>query len=319
MKLILSVFSVLLFLLPKPALSSVTVVPLRANDKTIDNFKFVGMMMNVNNASCGSGTVIGDGSFVLTARHVVTHNGSDTGMLLDGSNFVFVIGDKSYRVLNVYGHPSADIAIVKIDGVCEKTAKISYSKSFAGKEFYGAGFGKSASKAKFDCVDWDVEYGTERFYKNRIDIESINLKIVDNNIIMTRIFIFELSDPATLGQKDGAIDGEGMHGPGDSGGGIFILEDGELHVFGVISALTLKPPYAGFIHDVSSCREWIENIVKNAFATPNNQVPNKQNIQIGNIGEALIESSPKNDISMLPFIINERRRRRTPPFDEMPF
>ena len=319
MKLILSVFFLFLFLLPQPAFSSVTIVPPKAGDKAIENFDFVGMMLNVNNGSCGSGTVIGDGSFVLTARHVVTHNGSDSGMLLDGSNFVFFFIFKKYKILNVYGHPSADIAIVKIDGVCDKAAKISYSNSFAGKEFYGAGFGKSASNATFDSIDWNMEYGIKRIYKNRIDIESISLRIVGNNITMTRVFIFEVSNPATLGQKDGAIEGEGMHGPGDSGGGVFVLEDGELHLFGVISAMTLNFPYTGFVHDVSSCRKWVESIVKDAVAVPKNQVLNVKNIQIDGIGEALIESPPKDDISTLPFIINERRRRRIPPFDEMPF
>lgn len=320
MKLILFVFSVLLVLFSKPAFSSVTIVPLKANDKAIDNFPFVGMMINVSNNSCGSGTVIGDGSFVLTARHVVTHNGSDIGMLLDGSNFVFVIGDKKYKVLNVYGHPSADIAIVKIDGIHQQSAKLSFSTRFIGKEFYGTGYGKGSSSTTSKCIDWNLEYGTMRIYKNKMDTEFINLKISGSNITMTRVFIFSLSDPDTLGKNDGAIEGEGMHGPGDSGGGIFVIEDGELHLFGVISALTQEAPYTGFVHDVSACKEWIESIAKNAVAIPKLQAPDEQNIQINIIGEALKSPSPKVDTPFTPFLNNERRRRsRIPPFDEMPF
>lgn len=320
MKLILSVFSLFFFLLSQPAFSSVTIVPLKANDKAIDNFGFVGMMLNVNNGSCGSGTVIGDGSFVLTARHVVSHNGSDIGMLLDGSNFVFVIGNKKYKILNVYGHPSADIAIVKIDGSHQQAAKLSFSTNFIDKEFYGTGYGKGSSSATSKCIDWDLEYGNMRVYKNKIDTEFINLKVAGSSIITTKVFIFDLSDPDTLGKCNGAIEGEGIHGPGDSGGGVFVIEDGELHIFGVISALTQESPYTGFVHDVSACKEWIESIVKNSVAIPKIQSSNDQNIQINIVGEIIKEPPLKVDTSIIPFLSNERRRRsRIPPFDEMPF
>jgi len=317
MKMFLGFFSLLLLLFPRTALSGVTVIPLGKNDKVISNFQFVGMVKNVNNYSGGSGTVIGDGSFVLTAKHVVTHNSQDTGMLLDSSNFVFEIDNKSYKILKVYGHPLADIAIIQIDGVYEKTAKLSFSKDFVGQEFYGVGYGKSSTNPKVNNLVWDLEYGTKHVYKNRIDAENINIKITGNNITKARIFIFDLSDPADLDKPNGAVSGEGMHGPGDSGGGLFIIEDEELHLFGIISAMTIDFPYMGFVHDVSFCREWIESIVKDAFAIPKPQVATSQNIEINIASGSLAEFLPKDDHKTMPFINEDRRRRSRFPFHEM--
>lgn len=243
------------------ASASVTIVPLNKKDKTSQDFSFVGSLVNTNNYSCGSGTVIGDGSFILTSRHVITHNGLSGGMVLDPSNFAFILDGTSYSVDKIYANNPNDIAILKINGKCPRTVKLHSSNNLVGKDFYGAGFGKSSSNAKYDKIDWDIGYGERRIFKNTI-AGSINSIVIQKSSIQVETeYFFYLRDPASKL----AIEGEGVFGPGDSGGGIFIDNNGRLELIGIVRALTLESPITGYFVDAHSCRSWILNIVPDAF------------------------------------------------------
>jgi hypothetical protein len=245
------------------AKASVTIVPLKSGDKTAQDFPFVGSIHNINSGIMGSGVVIGDGMYVITARHVVTHNGEDTGLILEGSNFIFDLGDGGITVERVFGCPDGDIAILKLASKANASTTIYDSSISIGKDFYSAGFGKSCSNASFDKIDWDLPYGTRRIFKNTIQGGIYEITISDT-IKIEKKLTFTLRDPCS--NTDPAIPGEGIFGPGDSGGGLFFNNNGRLELFATISSLTTQKPYTGFVVDLYSYKKWIVKLVPNAFS-----------------------------------------------------
>jgi len=241
--------------------ASVTLVPLSSNDKTIHDFPFVGKVMNINTHSAGSGTVIGDGLFVLTAKHVVTDDRKSTGLLLEGSNFIFEIDDKNYDIERVYGAPNSDIAILKLVEPCPYYIDKLYDGMYIDTEFYGVGYGSGCIEACSHLLTWDMIYGIKRIYKNKFVFASSVEIIIRNETIIEQYLHFILHDPETLGQPFGAIEGEGLHGPGDSGGGIFVVKNGEIYLAGVICAISQGVlPYRGIVAGIHENRNWIEAV-----------------------------------------------------------
>lgn len=277
--------------------ASVTIVPLNEKDKTAQDFSFVGSLVNINNYSCGSGTVIGDGSFVLTSRHVITHDGRSDGMVLDPSNFVFILDGTGYSVEKIYANNPNDIAILKINGKYPRAIKIHASNKLVGKDFYGAGFGKSSSNPQYNKIDWNIDYGERRIFKNTIAGSISSIVIQNSTIKVETEYFFYLRDPASKL----AIEGEGIFGPGDSGGGIFIDNCGQLELVGVVRALTLESPITGYFVDVYSCKEWISSIVPDAFCEEKVVLPKISSVTIRN--EALTVDS------CIAFIEKRRRLR----------
>lgn len=88
-----------------------------------------------------------------------------------------------------------------------------------------------------------------------------SILIQNSSIKVETEYFFYLRDPAS----NLAIEGEGIFGPGDSGGGIFIDNHGQLELVGVVRALTLESPITGYFVDVYSCKKWISEIVPDAF------------------------------------------------------
>jgi len=262
------------------AKSSVTIIPLGKSDKNINDFPFVGKIENKKFYISGSGTVIGDGSFVLTARHVLTNNCSQKGTISDISNFIFEIDDKIFEVEKIYAHEVADLAIIKLKGKADHSAKLSFSTDFIGSEFYGVGFGQSSDKPNINKIEWNIPYGTKRIYKNTISTKSIDIYIIGSSVKVEKSLFFMLKDPCTLGKIGGAISGEGIHGLGDSGGGAFIIEDNELHLFGVITSMTIKFPFIGVITDLSLAKDWISSVVADAYASPKKSIPKEENLHL---------------------------------------
>lgn len=258
--------------------ASVTIVPLNPKDKTSQDFSFVGSVVNINDFSCGSGTVIGDGSFILTSKHVITDNGTANGLVLDPSNFAFVIEGTGYIVEKIYANNPNDIAILKINMKYPVAIKLHASNNLVGKDFYGAGFGKSSSNPKYNKIDWDIEYGEMRIFKNTITERTISITVKDSKIKIENDYIFYLRDPASRL----AIEGEGIFGPGDSGGGIFINNCGQIELIGVIKAISLEHPIMGYFVDIHSCKDWICKIVPDAFCEEKVISPNLASVVFGN-------------------------------------
>lgn len=251
------IFVLSLLLTFSSAYSSVTLVPFNMKDKTVDDFPSVGSLENINSRSCGSGTVIDDGSFVITARHMVTHDGSANGMILDSSNFTFTVAGRVFKIEKVYGHPRGDIAILKLEGKFDKPSKLHKGNDLLNKVFYGAGFGRSSSTATANRIEWDLPYGTKRIFKNRVDDIISNALVINDTLIIEAVISFTAHDPC----DPKAIEGEGMHGPGDSGGGCFIEQDNELQLIGVVGSITVNSPYHGYLARVCDYLVWAEEIM----------------------------------------------------------
>jgi hypothetical protein len=182
-------------------------------------------------------------------------------MVLDPSNFIFILDNIVYTIEKIYANNPNDIAILKINGKCPKAIKIHASNNLVNRDFYGAGFGRSSSNAKYNSIDWDIDYGEKRIFKNTIMGLVNSIYIQDSTIQIETEYFFYLRDPVSKQ----SIKGEGIFGPGDSGGGVFIDNFGQLELIGVIRALTLECPITGFFVDAYSCKNWISEIVPNAF------------------------------------------------------
>jgi hypothetical protein len=79
------------------------------------------------------------------------------------------------------------------------------------------------------------------------------------------MYYFMLRGPSSKVDIGQAIMGEGMHGPGDSGGGIFSRFDNQFYLLGIIDAIYDEAPITGFAVELATHRKWIESVVPEAF------------------------------------------------------
>jgi hypothetical protein len=131
MKFLAFVFSVLA-IFTSFANASVTLVPLKNTDKNVSDFGCVGRITNILGGSVGSATIVGDGSFIITARHITTLNGTSTELPLPPVGFYFSLEDKHCPIEEIYVHPYADIAIMKLQKTFPNPAKISFPDMIGG-------------------------------------------------------------------------------------------------------------------------------------------------------------------------------------------
>jgi hypothetical protein len=178
-----------------------------------------------NDFDC-SGTIVGNGMFVLTARHCLDG-------ITDPQDAKFRVGDTTYSGFDIMRHPTADIAIIKL-GVMLSDAYQLYcpTGSTTGTQFCGVGFGFSSNPGGTATSVWDGVYGTKRVFYNVIDGPDTGLR-------------GEPTVKYSLTIPNG-IAGEGLHGPGDSGGPMLYNDNGMLKVMGVLSygngtAATFQP------------------------------------------------------------------------------
>jgi hypothetical protein len=242
----------------------VTVIPLNSNDKNAQDFPFVGSLVNINTGASGSAVVIGDGSHIITARHVITHDGTQEGLVLEGANFVFTLEGEGFLVERVFANESSDVAILKLIKKAPCSIKLYNSEDSLNKDFYGVGFGKGSTMACSNLIIWDLPYGTKRIFKNTILGSRYEIRISNNKITLEKKLFFVLRESGNSFYKP--IEGEGMHGPGDSGGGIFINNNGNMELVAIINSILPQSPIAGFVADLYYCKSWIESIVPNSFA-----------------------------------------------------
>ena len=228
-------------------------------------------------AGAGSGTVIANGWWVLTAAHVVA--GAPV------SSISFQIGASTYTAQNVFIHPSypgsslfptADIALIELNApVAGVTpAQIYTGTNEIGKQGHSVGYGLTGTGITGYISN---TYGTKRAMRNIID-----LIIFPNGTISPNgtILLSDFDSPAGANNSLGPwgsdptpLDLEGMVAPGDSGGPVFIEVGGIWYIAGVHSFLAdFGPPTGNGQADarygdimgstrVSSYAGWINSIV----------------------------------------------------------
>jgi hypothetical protein len=199
-------------------------------------------------AGAGSGTVIANGWWVLTAAHVVA------GAPL--SSISFQIGASTYTAQNVYIHPSypgsgtfptADIALIELNApVAGVTpAQIYTGTNEIGKQGHSVGYGTTGTGTTGFISG---TYGTKRAMRNIIDLIIFpNGTISPNGTIL--LSDFDSPGDANNGLGSGSsptpLDLEGIVAPGDSGGPVFILDGGNWYIAGVHSFISDPGPPAG--------------------------------------------------------------------------
>jgi len=226
--------------------------------------------------SAGSGTVIANGWWVLTAAHVVA--GAPV------SSISFQIGAFTYTAQNVFIHPSypggplptADIALIELNApvVGVTPAQIYTGTNEIGKHGHSVGYGLTGTGTTGFINN---TYGTKRAMRNVIDLIILPDGTINPN---GTILLSDFDSPAGTnnslgpwGSSPTPLDLEGMGAPGDSGGPVFILDSGNWYIAGVHSFISdLGPPAGNNQADarygdilgstrVSSYAGWINSVV----------------------------------------------------------
>jgi hypothetical protein len=199
-------------------------------------------------AGAGSGTVIANGLWVLTAAHLVA--GAPV------SSISFQIGASTYTAQNVFIHPSypggplptADIALIELNApVAGVTpAQIYTGTNEIGKHGHSVGYGRTGTGTTGFITN---TYGTKRAMRNVIDLIILPDGTINPN---GTILLSDFDSPAGTnnslgpwGSSPTPLDLEGMVAPGDSGGPVFIEEGGIWYIAGVHSFLADPGPPTG--------------------------------------------------------------------------
>jgi hypothetical protein len=258
-------FIIAICLLNFYASSAVVVNEMCKYDKNISDFPFVGGIYNLRTQGAGTASIIGKGRYVITARHCVTSEGQIEGDTEKPENLMFITNTHNYRISDVYACADSDIAICKLATPSESYVQLKKPiKLMLEEEFYGAGVGKGCSTVSYESLNFDLPYGTLRIFKNAIQgaiVKTFTDECKNQHKFI--LYYYVLRDPKSpLGPQSL---GEGMHGPGDSGGGLFVFEDDALQLFAIISSIVVESPITGFAADVGENSVWIRSIVPDAF------------------------------------------------------
>jgi len=224
-------------------------------------------------AGAGSGTVIANGWWVLTAAHVVFG--------VPASSVSFQIGAATYNAQNVYIYPgysgiTHDIALIELNApvVGVTPAQIYTGTNEIGKHGHSVGYGLTGTGTTGFINN---TYGTKRAMRNVIDLIILPDGTINPN---GTILLSDFDSPAGTnnslgpwGSSPTPLDLEGMGAPGDSGGPVFILDSGNWYIAGVHSFISdLGPPAGNNQADarygdilgstrVSSYAGWINSVV----------------------------------------------------------
>lgn len=195
-------------------------------------------------SGAGSGTVIANGWWVLTAAHVVY------GAPL--WSIAFQIGASTYTAQAVYIHPgysgtANDIALIELNApVAGVTPALIYTGTAeVGKQGHSVGYGLTGT----GTTGYGGTYGTKRAMQNVIDIIINTSGYVDPN---GTILLSDFDSPtentnslAGVGSSPTPLGLEGMGAPGDSGGPVFIQIGSTWYIAGVHSFLADPGPPIG--------------------------------------------------------------------------
>ena len=220
------------------------------------------VLINANdgaNAFIGTGSLLIDRTFILTAAHVVTNNSGDK---LSGTiDFVTAGGTQSIVyttadvfVVNGYDPDDSnnivpnDVALIRINGTVPSGIQgydIYRLHDEIGQDFTMVGYGQTGDGATGEI---DGSSGTKRFGTNTFEATDNltegpayfrNLAYdFDDGTSAENTFANDYSIPSTLGVFSGATLVETAVGAGDSGGPAFINTSSGLTIAGIVSGST---------------------------------------------------------------------------------
>lgn len=202
------------------------------------NFKSVGRMGNWNGTTfSGQGSCVAISPYwVLTAAHV-------------GGNTIEQDGIR-YPILQRIGHTgsggvNADLAAVRVQGPMKFASPLAFRPFTGTNALQGltstlAGLGITGQRNA--NVGWSIQWGTDgtrRSAKNALDdyFPQVQVQISQTSLKTSDCLVYDLDDPLgvnTINVLGGtAVTGEGGLAPRDSGGGCFVLDNGQNRLVGI--------------------------------------------------------------------------------------
>jgi hypothetical protein len=196
------------------------------NGSTSTDYPSVGLFGDVS-GFYGSATAVHDGHWVLTARHCVTTNLSITGSLKAPSQLRFRAGSTTYVATEVCASFGADIAIVRLASPVPVYSDL-WSVALGdeiGMTFTAVGYGGTDSNG--DGAWGPGGFGTKRMFQNKVDAIQTGPLLGQGTVLR---YDFDKSAGDDVG------DYEGLAGPGDSGGAVFLPWSDSFRLAGIISS-----------------------------------------------------------------------------------
>lgn len=200
----------------------------------------------------GSCVVIHDGQWILTAAHMVDNPDAFYTVslpYLDSHDFI---------IDTIYRHPFEDIALCHLNRPAPRCAPISFTKLLVGQRFYGAGYGRSSIDPDPNFILFNRNDQNLRIISNKIehltnDVENL---IVLNDCPHTADY--DIDCPESLF----SVEGEGIVGPGDSGGGIYIYQGRKPYLVGItVSFFYSNRGLNGCFVYLSAYQDWINEVL----------------------------------------------------------
>jgi hypothetical protein len=200
--------------------------------------------------------------YVLTAKHAVASWPGNT------ATFYLDSGPVVYNIAEVFTHPTADIAVVRLNRDTGMTGYPLYDPNVYGSEVGQAGtllgYGMSGTPATVQAGgDPNYPRGTLRIGYNKIDLIDPNYSTRGACLRM------DFDSPSTPGPNGSlGADKEAMIALGDSGAPVFLEAGGSLRVAGVGAAIAPYDPnhwpkYGdyGYAVRVSTYASWIDSVM----------------------------------------------------------
>lgn len=185
-----------------------------------------------------SAVAIGDGSHVLTTRHCVTLSGGISGATRPAGDFWFQAGGGVFRGVEVFADFDADLALVQLDSVVPDAYDLWTPDlpTELGQTFRGVGLG--ANDPNGNGVWGPGGEGVKREFANTFDAISPGSIAGQGEVLR---YDFDLLSAGHIG------DLEGLHGPGDSGGGAFLADPsgGESWLLAGVMSSSTQPVEGG--------------------------------------------------------------------------